>query len=277
MGSIRCGSCGLVNFGDVSACKRCGAALGAEHGRPDAGAPPSAYGAPPLPPPGDGPQYNIPPAPFAVPGSPYGAPAVPSSPPPAEPRSRGVGAAASVAVTVVLVAVLGFMGYYALRVVRPEWKQFMPPDNSFVVSMPGEPKEEVRTQDYANGSLLIHSYSFVRRFFGDEYMVMYDELPSDVSERVPADTIFDGACKGLTDNGFEILSRREISLQGHPGVALQLEVPDSVKSGGGRAIHRIYWFKPRLYQVMVAGSPGKDLRPDGDRMFESFKVLKVIR
>jgi hypothetical protein len=73
-----------------------------------------------------------------------------------------------------------------------------------------------------------------------------------------------------------MVSKKEISLEGYPGLEVEMTVPPSSVPGGGLAVSRIYWVAPRIYMVFIGGVEGSEIYRDRAKFLDSFKLKKKV-
>lgn len=234
-----CRACGLVHFPDEAFCRRCGEPF------LDADAAASAT------------------------ATPYGPPVLEEI---GRPPNRRVQVAAALALLVVVIATIGGV-YGAMSRSDRRWQVFRAPDGSFSVALPGSPREQSHRDESAEGALDSHVYT-VGFTNGEEYMVMVTDLPDATAARLGDARVLDAACEALTSGGRRIVERRPISIGGHSGTEVRVELPDGIKSGGGIAEYRIVYARPRVYQIAVATNGEPELSTVRDRFFESFSLQR---
>lgn len=147
------------------------------------------------------------------------------------------------------------------------WEEFSSAEGAFTVLMPGDPEAQVDTVNTAAGRLDLHSFMVEQ---GDRvYGVSYADYPEVAVEGSDPETMLDGARDGAVANvQGTLLSELIISLEGHPGREIKVEV-----AGGEYTLQaRIFLVDSRLYQILV-GTPIDDaFSTDVDRFLDSFAL-----
>lgn len=261
MTSIRCSQCSLVNFSTANACKRCGSPLAVE-GATDWEAGRNNF-AETYAPPADGwssVQTQLPPQTYYA-----------SSHPVSDSRSKKTIGIVVVAI-LCLVAVISIPLYLksgkATDAVSYNWREYSPDDVSFSISMPNEPKHATM----GRGGLQMHMVT-VELGKHNAFAVMYADLPPEAMN-LSEDRIFDAAIESMNRRQeMIILSRKEISLDGHTGMELGLKPPASA-GAVGTGVCRIYWIPPRLYIIAAGGPDSPEQSAAKARFLDSFKLLK---
>lgn len=270
MQNNRCMNCGFLNFADASACKRCKASFESPAEIPENDfsggyAPdwqPSYQTATDYPQPFYAPQYF--PTPVA---------ALPRT-------SKHSGANAALltmlGVAVAVAAAIGVLwkfGNHAPSNVG--WQEYKADDESYTVEMPTKPIESVQSQSTPMGSL--DSHMLVGSMKADGiYVVAYTDFPSNNPD-VPSRYILDSAAQGAVNNsGSKMLSKRDITLDGYPGLEVEMEVSESKVPGGGRGTCRLYWVAPRIYIMFVGGPESSATYKDRAKFLDSFKLRKKL-
>jgi hypothetical protein len=105
------------------------------------------------------------------------------------------------------------------------WKDFISTDGAFKVRFPGDPKKTSKTYDAADGTLLLHSFSY-----GSEKFIFYDvgyrDLPKAPAN--PADVrriltaVRENRLMGL-EGKMKLLAESETTRDGHPALYLEME------------------------------------------------------
>jgi hypothetical protein len=266
--SIRCLNCGFLNFSADSVCKRCRAALI---------------------PPSDNPYFNsyvarmhggYQPAPEYIPPG-YTQPAYSQSYFPgavaALPRvskNGGTNAAlvALVGLALAVAAGVGVLWKIGNRSANFAWQEYSSEDQTYSVMMPKKPAQFVQSQPSAVGNLQVHVMT-VDTDDGGAFVAMHSDYPGQFSE-VPADEVLDSAVQGIASSSeATILGRKNISLDGHQGLEIELSVKQL--KGLGRAVARVYWVAPRRMYVMIAvAPPSSDADAQLARFLDSLKLRK---
>lgn len=250
MSSNRCAACGFLNFAADSVCKRCRAALQ---------------------PPSDNPYFNsyvtgsygaFQPAPAY--GQPYPAPYYPVAPLPRVSKNAGVNAALLALLGLAFAIALGIWVFWKVGNGSSNfaWKEYDSEDGSYAIMMPTKPSRAVQTQESLMGSLDVHL--MVADMGGrGAFMVGHADYPDDLTE-VSADELLDMSAQGAV-NSTEgtLLSKKKITLDGHPGLELEL----SLKKLKGRTVTRVYWVAPRRIYIMFASGPPS---PETDTRLSTF-------
>jgi hypothetical protein len=151
---------------------------------------------------------------------------------------------------------------------KTEWKEFTSKDGGFVVTMPGDPKEEKKNRRTASGPGELILYVVERKKEETVYVAGYCELPESVIKNTPLDKRLDYARRRvLSDLKGKLLKNKKITLGSHPGRELQIAI-----EGGGLVRQRLFAVKDKLYQLLVVGPKAKALSKDSDRFMDSFKL-----
>ena len=145
----------------------------------------------------------------------------------------------------------------AVVLTQSNWQQFSSSTGKFTISLPAKPTEETDTDD--DGSVA-KNYTVVD---GETvYLITYSDLVAEVNQLNPTE-IFDAVCEGYTADGDKLVNKREIELDGYPGILVELNTTDGLV---GKA--SIYLVGNRLYQLILI-SPDKD---KGNQFFDSFRI-----
>ncbi|HKQ99888.1 MAG TPA: zinc finger Ran-binding domain-containing protein [Pyrinomonadaceae bacterium] len=268
----RCGNCGLLNFAEASACKRCKAALdvsngGAENnsfgGYEPQGWQPGYQNAAAWPQPAYQPQY------FPTPLAPL-------------PRASKTGSTNAILISLLGVAITIAIGIGILWKLGPNfsstggggWQEYQAKDGSFTIQMPSKPIENVQSQSTPAGEIQMHMSMAVENQ-GGAFIAGYADYPSNFTH-VSSEQLLDLASQGaVNSSGTTLLNKKNISLDGNPGVELELLPPKNMPEGG-RAVTRIYWAAPRIYILFAGGPKSSETDAAMTKYFDSFKLRKKL-
>ena len=154
----------------------------------------------------------------------------------------------------------------------PQWRELHPPEAPFTVQMPGKPTQFEAPLDTPAGPIGLECYSFVagrwQPFWTALYIVAYSDT-LDLQERQDVTALLHSErdrlilAAGATPMGLQsatLISEREVTLGGSPGVALEIQHP-----GDRRAKARIYFAAGRLYSLYASDTDERE-----ERFFSSF-------
>jgi hypothetical protein len=275
MSHARCSKCGFLNFASVSSCKRCKAEFEiapAAPGMPTAGGymPVAQANYQPMPQ-WIQPQYQQPyppPPPLYFP--------TPIAPLPRTSKNGATNAVlwALLGITVVIALGIGVLWKFG----RPTstnyaWQEYKAPDDSFSILMPARPVESVDSSQSPTGHIQMH---MAMADLGSQgaYMVGYADYP-DNSRNVSSDTLLDLAANGaVTHSGATLVSKKRITLDGYPGVEMELLPPEGQMLEGGRGFCRIYWVAPRIYMTFAGGPESREGSQPITKFLDSFRLLR---
>jgi hypothetical protein len=142
------------------------------------------------------------------------------------------------------------------------WTRFSPPNGSFIVLMPGSPKEDKETEKNSDGTTESYTYTVETRI--GAFLVGYTDFSDDISS-VDSERLLDAAGQGFTTNGGKLLSQENLSMNGHPGREVTYTDQDGTTSKA-----RIFIVRQRLYQLHAIASQSQDVK----KFFDSFKLIK---
>jgi hypothetical protein len=152
----------------------------------------------------------------------------------------------------------------------PELKEFSSKEGGFTVLLPGTPQEHISKTGGAEGKEIVN-HVFTVKHGSATYTVAYLIDPI-LAKGKPEDSKkwLESASKAAeaTLKG-KLLSEKPITLETHPGVEFQLEIP-----GSGIYRSRAYIVNDRLYQVTVLGPKELAQGKEADRILDSFKLMK---
>lgn len=267
MNNVRCIKCSLINFASAEACKRCGEPLGyAEGNDPYAQPfPPETYSAQT--------SYQTAPEPDSYLKQ-YQTYYGNSQTQPGPGKRKGV--ALTLLALVCLVALVGIPWYLKNRgpneLITLSWREFKPDDGSFSILMPGEPKQNSMNMPTPSGNINVTMYH--HETAGKTAFAMgVIEYPM-VAANVPVDALFDKALESLANRSqMGVLSRKSVTLDGHPGIEVELKPPASAGRDGDKGMMRLYWVSPRIYMIMVGGPDSGEAAATRAKFLDSFKLL----
>jgi hypothetical protein len=288
MNNVRCVNCGFLNFASAPSCKRCKAEF--ESAPAYLGNPPSSddgassqvsYQAAPYPaevtqavpyhaaPQWPQPEYQPPfqpPLYFPTPIAPL-------------PRASKNGATNAVLWTLLGVAVFIALSIGAIwKFGKPAssanyvWQEYKAPDESYTILMPNHPVEIVQSQSTPAGEIQTH-ISGVEMGQNGAYMVAYADYPGNFTKLSSQELLDAGAQGAVTRSRATLVSKKNITLDGYPGVELELLPPAGEGLDGGHARARIYWAAPRLYIMFTGISKSVD-ETTMAKFLDSFKLRK---
>ncbi|HWT02859.1 MAG TPA: hypothetical protein VN256_21600 [Pyrinomonadaceae bacterium] len=265
MSTIRCLSCGFLNFAADSVCKRCREAL----------APPS-----------DNPYFNSYVAGMqggyqTAPG--YAQPAYSSgyfpgavAPLPRVSKNGGANVALLVLVGLV-VAVAGGIGVLWKigngRSANFAWQEYKSKDEIYSVTMPKKPVHVVQNYPSMFGEVKVPMMMADMQDRGAFLVGHSDYTTEDIAD-MSGEQLLDIASQNIaSEPGTKVLGKKSISLDGHPGMELELKM-DQIK-GKSRTVARFYWVAPQRIYIMFASVPtSSDADAQLSRFLDSLKIRK---
>lgn len=144
------------------------------------------------------------------------------------------------------------------------WKEFASAEGRFKALFPAEPKLTTATQETVAGQIKIHSAVY-KSFI--EYGVVFMDFPGPIDDPDIVKSIFDaareGGLSGVAQHKPRVLSEADITIDGHPGRLLQLDLE-------GKAVMRLKLAAvgPRLYIVSVTAPLGHEGALEGKNAYE---------
>lgn len=148
-------------------------------------------------------------------------------------------------------------------------KEFKSPDNSFMVMLPKDVKEEKQAVNTQLGPIEYVSYSAKAKH--QEFTIAYSDYPDSFVTATDPKVLLDGSRDGAVRNiQGTLLSETIIDMNGRPGRELRIEGPQKIilKS-------RIYLVGKRLYQIMAVSQPDHSFDKKIDEVFSSFKIQGI--
>ena len=179
----------------------------------------------------------------------------------------------SFALTIGIVCILGGAGYFAFQQSRGTvsfafqqsgggWKEYTYPDDGYAISAPSKPipaplSEELPDYrgygiNYGNRTMVVLGAS--------SYNLWGDLSPAEKLQRLEEMQVKGSASK--------LVSKKEISLGGNPGIELEVESTDSHSRSG--------WYDVNGKVLMLYSSAPTDapFASDTDRIFDSLRLLR---
>jgi hypothetical protein len=165
-------------------------------------------------------------------------------------------------------------------VVHPEsspWVKAAPPNSGFSVLIPGKPAEQTQPVEGHQG-LDNHLLTLETEIGG--YVVSYLEFADEITEPDQVKSILDRGRQGGISSGGELISEKEVKVNGYFGREWSLKLP-----GGLTATARAYWVKRRLYQTVFVKTPKANdssevikLRQQAETKFlDSFALIDDVK
>lgn len=149
-----------------------------------------------------------------------------------------------------------------------DWFEFSSTEGRFSIEFPETPQEGTIPIETTVGTIELHTASFQAEDIA--YMAAYADYPEALVEMSSAEVMLDGAAAGAPRNvGGQLVDQQTITLDGHPGRALTIDVG----AEGGRAEARFYMVGTRLYQIVVIGLQAQALDSRAARFLDSFHLL----
>ena len=137
-----------------------------------------------------------------------------------------------------------------------QWKEFVSKEGGFKIKMPGLPSEVTQPIEMKTGTVVGHFHNLVTKTA--EYVVGYTEFARDMETFQPSKNTLDAIRdRALAKESGKLLSEQDISVAGHPGRALVMEVSDGVFRD------KYFLVANRLYTVTVF-TPTVKARSEGD-------------
>jgi hypothetical protein len=141
------------------------------------------------------------------------------------------------------------------------FKPFESQEGRFRVLMPKEPQYEARVIDPEDGTT-VHLYRAT--YAATVYLVAHTDFPA--GGRTPAEVLADGRANALAAASRKLLSERQITLQGHPGLELVIQ------EGNTLMYLRSFYVGSRSYQVSVTGQDHSTVKNRAPEFLDSFAI-----
>jgi len=137
-----------------------------------------------------------------------------------------------------------------------QWKEFVSKEGGFKIKMPGVPTAVTQPVESKSGTVVAHFHSLITK--SAEYVVGYTEVSQNLETVQPSKGTLDAIRdRTLAKENGKLLSEQDVSVAGHPGRALVIEVSDGVFRD------KYFLVANRLYTVTVF-TPATNGQSDGD-------------
>lgn len=189
-------------------------------------------------------------------------------------RKRKQGMGPAVGVLLLILGLLacgccGFIGFFSLRMIQPDFQDYRAPDGRFEAIFPGEVRQSTRPTGRAGGENAT-SYECSRRLFQEQYFIYHVDLTAE--EKRDNSKAIDRLCKGLVSasTGTE-KSRSNRAHDGHDAADILVRLP-----GRNKFIQaRVVVGDGRGYVVGVSVTQ----EPEGmiwlDEFFDGFRIIEA--
>ena len=150
----------------------------------------------------------------------------------------------------------------ALPARAADWRPYSSATGRFSVTVPGTPEQKTTPMNTALGR--VDLVQFIVSSEGGVYMVAYSDYPGIVG---PGDEVLSGTASGLMSGfGGTTQEDQKISLDGHPGRLVRGQSPQF------SVVARVFWMRPRLYQLITVMPRNKPHSDEVDRFLSSFRA-----
>jgi hypothetical protein len=151
--------------------------------------------------------------------------------------------------------------------------EYTSPEGRYRARFPGEPKIQDQMFPTPVGPVPTKIAMSVD-WSGSARMVMYADYPAAMVHAGNQDAVLEGFCQGWAPGAqVTIVTKVPVSVQGHPGREINFESLAGSKAGKAKGRTRVFLVGHRLYQVLIAGPPGR-MTPDAMAGFlDSFVLL----
>jgi hypothetical protein len=141
-----------------------------------------------------------------------------------------------------------------------KWDEYTSQAGKFRIRFPKQPREAVRTQ----GQFEVHTLEYKGLL---EYRVSYVDYKTLIEDPLKVKGLLEGiktaALDSLRDKGMRVVTEREVTVDGHPGIFVHVEVQ-------GREIVRLQWVVAgsRLYSIGTSSRKGSPHELEGKDDYE---------
>ncbi|WP_428663284.1 hypothetical protein [Reyranella sp.] len=148
------------------------------------------------------------------------------------------------------------------------WSNYRNEEGNFHVEMPGTPK--LNTADIPIGNKeTAPMKEAVMSTRGATYQASFIVYPPRIAGAASADVMLDTFRNNMS-TGSSYRNETKLTLGRFPGREFTV-----VQSPTLNIAVRIYWIRGKLYQLMVSGAPGIEVKPDTRKFFDSFGLIKA--
>jgi len=148
------------------------------------------------------------------------------------------------------------------------WSNYRNEEGNFHVEMPGTPKLATADIPIGNKETAPMKEAVVSTR-GATYQISYIAYPSRISSAASADVMLNTFRNNMS-SGSSYRNETKLTLGRFPGREFTV-----VQSPTLNIAVRIYWIRGKLYQLMVSGAPGIEVKPDTRKFFDSFGLIKA--
>lgn len=154
------------------------------------------------------------------------------------------------------------------------WPEFESEEGGFAIQLPVMPEEQVQTVNSVVGDMDMHIF-MVEDDGAAAYGVLYNVFPIEMDQEDEAlSVMFDNSRDSAIANvGGELVSEKDISIDGYAGRHIVFSVPNSAVSGGGDGYLRLFWIDGYFYQVIALGPTGAMPVDTVNAFLDSFRLL----
>jgi hypothetical protein len=167
-----------------------------------------------------------------------------------------------------VLASLVLVGYV---VYKSQWQYFSSLEGRFVVLRPSNyTLRDTRQINTDAGKVTMHAFLSIEKKV--VYEVSYCDYPESFVQQVKSNKVFDNGCDVDMDvvKG-NFISKKNISLNGHPGREVRYYPPSQLPSKA-----RMYLVKNRLYQVTISTYKQREkvLNEEPVKFLDSFRLIE---
>jgi|GEM_PF-2737846 hypothetical protein len=148
---------------------------------------------------------------------------------------------------------------------RREWKEYVYAKDGLTISFPAIPTFDKQVVKTVLGPIKSHTYS-IDLGGGLGFAVTVTDF--GYGDPLPRQSLQDAKNGSLKETKAKLVSEKEISLDGTPGLEIEIETQTS------HAQARYYLLKRKLVTLISSAPAGKAFSTDTQRFFGSLKLLK---
>lgn len=148
---------------------------------------------------------------------------------------------------------------------KPDWKNYEYPNDGFAISAPFQPKLEKDLVDTAAGKLELHTYNIDTGLIWSLGVSVND---LSMFGDLPAKELLQAAKNGsLTEVKGKLISEKEISFNGAPGIEYEMATPDY------HSLTRCYYVNGKTIALISTAKTGFPFFLNNDRFFSSIRFI----
>ena len=147
------------------------------------------------------------------------------------------------------------------------WTDYRTDDGRYHIQLPGPLTVRTVPLPLGNNESAPMTEVIAAGAGGTSYQLAYVNYPSRISQAASTDVLLDRVRNNM-GAGNVVRGEKKLTLGRFPGREYLVVEPN-----GRNTAVRIYWVRGRLYQLMAAGGPGIEARPETAKFLDSFEAV----